>query len=228
MVEPIKVLVVDDDPTVAEIHSRYVMSVEGFSLIGVCSNGKDALAKLASLDLDLVILDIFMPELDGVKTLQKIRRSGKKVDVIVVSAAHEAETFTEVTRGGAFDYILKPFTYERFKAALEAYKTFREKVQHVGCNLNQEAIDSIMARRLEVIMKENLPKGLSPVKLEEIITLLKKHNTFLSADEVAILSGISRVTARRYLEYLVISGEAVMKPHYKEKGRPVNKYKLIR
>jgi two-component system response regulator DctR len=228
MNEPIRVLVVDDDPTVVEIHSRFVLSIDGFALAGSCTNGLNALKRLTTTPVDLVILDIFMPELDGVATIHEIRSSGKNVDVIVVSASHEVETFTEVTRAGAFDYIVKPFTYERFRAALESYKSFKKTVSRAKKQLSQQDIDAIMARRREETHRYDLPKGLSPVKLKQIVEILRKEANPLSADETACLAGVSRVTARRYLEHLVACGEAVIEPLYKEIGRPVNRYRLIR
>ncbi|KUK58322.1 MAG: Transcriptional regulatory protein [Synergistales bacterium 53_16] len=223
----IRVLVVDDDPTVVEIHCRFVMSIEGYTLAGSSTNGLDALRRIESTPVDLVILDIYMPELDGVETIHEIRRSERNVDVIVVSASHEVETFTEVSRAGAFDYIVKPFTYDRFRAALESYRSFRRTVLSARGHLSQQDIDAIMNRRREKTRCSNLPKGLSPIKLKHIIEILRQQKKPLSADEAAALAGVSRVTARRYLEYLVSSGEAVIEPFYKDIGRPVNLYRLI-
>ncbi len=228
MNDPVRVLVVDDDPTVVEIHSRFVLSIDGFTLAGSSTNGRDALTLLEKTQVDLVILDIFMPELDGLETIHEIRGTGKNVDVIVVSASHEVETFTEVTRAGAFDYIVKPFTYERFRAAMESYKAFKKTVTTSRGLLSQQDIDNIMTRRRKETRRSDLPKGLSPAKLKQIVEILRKEENLLSADETARLAGVSRVTARRYLEHLVICGEAVIEPLYKDIGRPVNRYRLIR
>jgi len=223
----INVLIVEDDPTVMEIHSRFITSMEGFAIAGSSTNGRDALDIIGRRDIDLLILDIFMPELDGIATMHEIRERQENVDIIVVSASHESETFQEIMRSGAFDYIVKPFTYKRFKSALESYRQFREKLHSSERELSQEEIDSMMAHRHYARSRSQLPKGLSASKLQDIISLLKQEKHTLSAEEAATLTGVSRVTARRYLEYLVSTGQAVVEPLYREVGRPVNKYRLL-
>lgn len=223
----ISVLIVEDDPMVMEIHKRFVTSMEGYSVAGTACDGLQAISFLEEneSDVNLVILDIFMPELNGIETLRKVRQARKNVDIIIVSAAHEAETVKKVIRYGAFDYIVKPFTYERFKKALDSFRKYHRKA--MSSDLSQEDIDSIFSMRREDGKHKTLPKGLNSQKLEKITSLMKGKGVPLSADESAELAGVSRVTARRYLEYLVASGRAVMEPCYREIGRPVNKYKLL-
>jgi len=225
---PIYVFIVEDDPMVMEIHKRFIHSTDGFIIGGTASDGLEAIDLLeeCSTSVDLVILDIYMPELDGIETMRKIRQARKNVDIIIISAAHEAEIVKKVIRFGAFDYIVKPFTYERFKQSLESFRFYFEK--SMSPDLSQEDIDSLFSIKKSGGQSRILPKGLNPFKLKNIIQLLKERDNPLSADEAAELAGVSRVTARRYLEYLVSSGKAVMEPCYGEVGRPVNKYKILR
>lgn len=157
--DDLKVLIVEDDPMVMDIHKRFTMSIPGFTLVGLACNGKEALKVLDQREVDLVILDIFMPELDGIDTLHQIRRNRKNVDTIVISAAHEMETVKKVMRFGAFDFIVKPFTYERFKQALESYRSFCQSEEK---DMDQKSIDRLLRHGSGGKHIRNLPKGLSP------------------------------------------------------------------
>lgn len=223
----INVLIVEDDPMVMDIHKRFISTVEGFKVVGEANNGSDALIILEEKDIDLVILDIFMPKLDGIETLKKIRESESDVDVILITAAQEGNIIKEVIRFGAFDYIIKPFKFERFKAALDSYKKYLKKISNSSVEFSQEDVDAVLTRKNKEKDFISLPKGLQPFTLKKITNYLKNSEKPLSADEVANLSGVSRVTARRYLEYLVATGRAVIQPQYQEIGRPINNYILI-
>lgn len=223
----INVLIVEDDPMVMDIHKRFISSVEGFEILGEAHNGSDALKILKKKDIDLVILDIFMPELDGIETLKKIREGENDVDVILITAAQEGGIVKEVIRLGAFDYIIKPFTFERFKASLDSYKRYLKKMRNMAEEFSQEDVDDVFTRKDKNKVFLKLPKGLQDTTLKKIISYLKNSEKPLSADEVANLSGVSRVTARRYLEYLVATGRGVVQPKYQEVGRPINNYKLL-
>ena len=222
----LKVLIVEDDPMVMDIHKRFTLSIPGFSVIGLASNGKEALKVLDQREVDLIILDIFMPELDGIDMLHLIRRNRRNVDTIVISAAHEMEILKRVMRFGAFDFIVKPFTYERFKQALQSYREF---YYNEAKEMDQNSIDRIMGHRSDMKGSGKLPKGLSPRQLDNIIAIIENSPAkLLSAEEVAKEAGISRVTARRYLEYLVSIDRAVLEPLYHNVGRPLNRYGLLK
>src|SRR6056297_28352 len=224
---PISVFIVEDDPMVMEIHKRFIMSTDGFCIAGTASDGLQAIEflEMDPVSINLVILDIFMPEMNGIETMRRIQQARKNVDIIIISAAHEAETVKKVVRYGAFDYIVKPFTYERFRKALDSFRSYFEKA--MSEDLSQEDIDSMFSMKKNGGHAKILPKGLNEFKLKKIIQLLTENKHPISADETAELAGVSRVTARRYLEYLVSSGNAVVEPFHREVGRPVNKYKLL-
>jgi len=223
----IRVLIVEDDPMVAEIYRRFLCHMEGFCVIGQAQDGRTALEMLGRLKADLVILDIFMPELDGIETLKKLRARGDGVDVIVISAAQETETVNEVIRSGSFDYIVKPFEFERFRSTLESYKEFYGRLLTRQKKFTQEEVDDLyrLKRKNPVSC---LPKGLNELTLSKVEDLLRKKDRPLSAEETANSIGVSRVTARRYLEYLAARGDAMVERSYGDVGRPVNTYRLTR
>lgn len=225
----ISVLIVEDDPMVVDIHRKYILSVAGFDVIGFVHGGKEAIEFLEkNNDVMLVVLDIFMPEMDGIETLKNIREKRKDVDVIVITAAKEGHTIKEVLRYGAFDYIIKPFTFERFKNSLNAYKKHYQKIFSDTEQVNQNEVDELFISKKQTKNNLSLPKGLQMTTLEKIVAFLKEKKTPLSAREVAREIGVSRVTARRYLEYLVVSGKAVIELNYQSVGRPINKYKFLK
>lgn len=226
--DDISILIVEDDPMVMEIHKNYILSVGGFCITGMASNGRDAMEIIQTTHPDLVILDIFMPKMDGVNTLHKMRRKKSDTDVIVVTAARESETVKEIMRFGAFDYIIKPFSFERIRAALESYKKFKTKVKSKKQDLSQEDVDGLIGRNRYHHALSPLPKGLNRDSLEKVTRVIRESSEPLSTDEVASLSGFSRVTAWRYLEFLVSSGALTVKhvPH-PNAGRPLKKYRFI-
>ena len=226
--DDLKVLIVEDDPMVMEIHRNYIISVDGFSIAGTASNGREALDIIRSADPDLVILDIFMPKLDGVSTLHKIRRQNSDIDVIVVTASREPETVENIMRFGAFDYIIKPFSFERISSALESYKRYKVRMRARKKDLSQEDVDGLINRSRYRYSVSNLPKGLNRESLEKVTSVMKNSKESLSTDEVASLTGFSRVTAWRYLEYLLSTGAVKVRhiPH-SSAGRPVKKYSFI-
>lgn len=225
MIPDIRVLIVEDDPMVAEIHRRFIASLPGFRISGSAHDGRKALQLIENTDFDLVILDIFMPEMDGISTLREIRSKGVGVDVIVVSAAQEIDTINAVIRGGAFDYIVKPYVFERFSSSLETYRRFRERISSGPKARTQAEIDGLYQLHARK-SKAPLPKGLNALTLDKVKHLLEERQCPLSAEETASAIGVSRVTARRYLEYLVSSGEAAVERSYGDIGRPSNTYRL--
>ena len=139
----IKVIIVEDDPMVAEIDKRYVNDMDELKVVGVYNNGKDALEVLKTSKIDLVILDVYMPKLSGVEVLREMRALGIKSDVIMVTAAHETKCLEEVLRLGVVDYFIKPFEYNRFIQALNKFKKKYDLIE-VNANFNQHEVDALI------------------------------------------------------------------------------------
>lgn len=221
------VLLIEDDPMVQEVNRQFVERVEGFTVTGIAANGREGLELLKKLKPDLVIMDIFMPLLDGIETLHEIRSGAYPVDVIIISAAKDMSTIQETLRNGAVDYIIKPFKFERMKQALEKYKVFRSNFKEQRTITQSELDQIIVGRQLSTqIDQDNLPKGLNALTLKQVIYFLMEQQASLSADEVADQVGIARVTARRYLEFLEKTGKLTRDVQYGGIGRPINRYRL--
>lgn len=222
---PINVLIVEDDPMVIEVNRGFVNAVPGFRVAGVARTGREAIELIEELKPDLVLLDIYLPDVDGVTTLTEIRRLGIPVDVIMVTAAQEAEIIKNVFRYGAIDYIVKPFKLSRLKAALNCYAAVHGRFDQQSL-MNQDEIDSLSLSRGHQV-EEGVPKGLNEITLKQVYLYLLKEVAALSAEEVAEGVGLARVTARRYLDYLEKTGKVVLELQYGSVGRPVNRYRVI-
>lgn len=221
----LRVLVVEDDPVVGDINREFAERVEGFQVVGVVRSAAAAVEAVQQLKPDLVLLDVYMPDGDGVRLLKEIRRLEGDVDVIPVTAARSSSVVKELVRNGAVGYIVKPFKFERFAATLQAYRRWRASLEG-DSTLSQAEVDRL--RRLLVApQQDELPKGLDHLTLKAITDLLERRREFLTAEEVAEEVGASRVTARRYLEYLAEVGQAEVKLSYGAVGRPVRRYQLL-
>lgn len=218
-----RVLIVEDDPMVADINKKFTEAVPGFVVAGIARNGRDALSLLEKEKPDLLILDMYMPEVDGIGVLSLLRKSEIPVDVIMVTAAGDTDTVARIMRQGVIDYIVKPFKFERYRAALESYLDFRKKLSHKS-TLSQSDLDSMLSVKTE--SQQDTPKNFHVQTMNSIADFMLAHTDALSADEVAAGTGVSRVTARRYLEYLVTQGRLQMLLDYVSVGRPVHRFKV--
>lgn len=139
----VKVLIVEDDPMVAQINKNYIESVEDFKVIGICKNEEEALSFIKNKEVDLVILDVYLPKGDGISILKEIRKIRTDCDVIMVTASAEVEKINDALRFGVIDYLIKPFEYDRLKKALESYQS-RYNVLKSGKTIRQEDLDRLM------------------------------------------------------------------------------------
>ncbi|MFP3122052.1 response regulator [Ectobacillus funiculus] len=228
MQENIRVMIVDDDPMVMEVNKQFVEATGGFEIVGAAQSGIEALAMIDAKQPHLVILDHFLPDLNGMDVLVELRKQNQPVDVILVTAARDSETVQSVFRYGAIDYIVKPFRFDRFKSALDNYKALRLKL--AKNELNQEEIDYLASTKVKLqqrelqLSEEPLPKGLNAVTMKQILLFLLNQKKALSAEEVAEGVGLARVTARRYLDYLEKTKKIKLEVQYGTIGRPINRY----
>lgn len=224
----IKVLIVEDDPMVAEFNKRYLKQVGGFELIAIARSFEEALAVLHNEKIDLVLLDIFMPGMSGLDLLAQIRKAGKEIDVIIVSAACDIQTIKKTLQYGAVDYLIKPFEFERFNTALTAYKETHTFMRDKDA-LNQEELDKlILVNKEQTQALTQIPKGLDKNTLRKVWTNIKEmKESIFSTGEMARNVGISRVSMKKYLDFLSEIGILKKEAVYGSVGRPIYKYMCI-
>lgn len=226
--DTIRTLVVDDEPEVAAIHGSWVARMPGFTLAKTASTTAEALHAIRHLDIDLVLLDLFLPDGSGLDVLRELRASaiGDRVGVIAITAAKEVEHVRAAMAGGVVHYLIKPFSAEVFSARLRDYAERRHDLSvRAGDEevRSQREVDRMIGDRAGR-QSRPLPKGLSEVSMRRIVTALRDAD--LTAAEAAAASGMSRVTAGRYLSHLEEIGAAVAEPLYGDLGRPTLRYRL--
>jgi response regulator of citrate/malate metabolism len=225
-----RVLVVDDDFAVAALHRSFVEWHGGFTVAGVAHDGGQALQLVESAAPDLVLLDVYLPDMTGLEVLRTLRaRPGRQVDVIAITAARELETVRAAMAGGVLDYLVKPFTAQVLRERLDDYLRHREEVRRSEVAtevLDQDQVDRLLAARRRPRATASLPKGLSQATMAAVTRALAAAAAPASAQQVGDAVGISRVSARRYLEHLATSGRARVAPRYGAAGRPENAYEL--
>ena len=220
-----KVLIVEDDPMVAMINEQYIKRNKNFEIVGKCNDGLSALDFLENNTVDILILDVFMPKMDGFETLRQIRNKQITVDAIMVTAANERESFEEALHLGFVDYLVKPFTFDRFQMALEKYIAQNNALKDIE-TLNQKNIDHIIDNPRKK-SDDLFPKGIQEKTLELIMEYLNTNKSiWFTGDEIAEKVNLTGVTVRRYMNYLAESGRVVSEMNYETGGRPCMRYKV--
>lgn len=217
----IDVLIVDDDFMVAKIHQGFVEQTPGFQVIGVAHTGAEALDTAERLQPDLVLLDVYLPDTAGLDLLQQLREAAPEIDVLVISASREPETVRRALRGGIVHYLMKPFTYDDLRERLEHYKQTYVALDSTRQQAEQADVDRVFG---VTRADDRLPKGFSAETLRLVAEALRDSETDRSAAEMAARLGLSRVSARRYLEHLVECHKAEVRLRYGEIGRPERRY----
>ncbi|MET7283388.1 response regulator [Kribbella sp. NPDC005582] len=216
----IKVLVVEDDFMVARIHRGFVDRVDGFEVVGTANSGEQALTAIRELRPDLVLLDLYLPDTFGIDLIAQLRSAQPDCDILVITAAREADAVRGAVRQGVVNYLLKPFGFEDLRARLQQYARQRASVpQQVT---SQADVDRVLTPSRPA--GNRLPKGLSQETADLVSTALKAADT-LSAAECAEQVGLSRVSARRYLEFFCTRDQAIVALRYGTTGRPERRYR---
>jgi response regulator of citrate/malate metabolism len=219
----IRVLVVEDEPIAADAHVVYVSRVPGFTVAGQAGTGVDALRQLGKEPVDLVLLDMNLPDLHGLEVVRAMRAAGHRADVIAVTSARDLAVVRAAVSQGIVQYLLKPFVFATLRDKLERYRDYRQQVSDSGAVAGQHQVDRLLAT-LRTPDPVNLPKGMSQESLDAVSASLRGA-TGMSAAEVGAVLGASRVTARRYLEYLAELGLASRHARYGGTGRPEVEYR---
>jgi response regulator of citrate/malate metabolism len=218
---PVRVLVVDDDFMIAQLHARCVEQEEGFLLAGVAHSCKQALSMTRQLRPDLVVLDVYLPDRPGLEVARGARAANIPCDFILITAAKEVQVIEEAFQLGIFECLIKPFRLDLLGEALRKYLQFRKQLRS-SQEPDQgfvEGLKSLRASRTALPLPP-CPKGIDARTLERIDQILKAAPQPSSAEQVAQQSGVSRSTARAYLNHLVRQGAADEFLQYGAVGRP--------
>ena len=229
----IEVMIVEDDARAAEIYKQFTQKLDEFTVSDIANTGEQAIELLNIYSPDLILLDVYLPDMSGIELLWKVRSKYRGIDIILITASNEAETVREAIQGGVFDYMIKPVMIDRFLATLKKYQTVKQQLN--GNKIfKQQELDSFFIQN-HAAPEENkgskeavLPKGIDKLTLLRIRRQMSAVNESYNVDELAKAVGITVSTSRRYLEYLYSINEAEVELRYGAVGRPERRYKLAK
>lgn len=224
----LKILIVEDETGIAELHRMAIEKLDQFEVTGIATCLEQACQMVAILKPDLLLLDVYLPDGSGVELLKQLRTDGMQQDAILITAAREAGTLQEALHGGVFDYILKPVIYSRLEQSLMRYAEFRSRLNN-GNDLQQAEVDKLLSNNpaTEPDQESPLPKGIDKITLMKLKEKMDTLGKSFSAEEAGHVSGMSRTTARRYLEFLTTTGTLRCDLDYGSVGRPQRLYRKI-
>ena len=221
-----RVMIIEDDIAIAELHHKYLSQLSGLEVVGIATTRMEAEMQLEVLEPDLLLMDVYLPDGTGLEILNTLRTNNQTCDVILITAARDVDTLQQAMRGGVVDYLLKPVMFPRLEAALQKYISQRQQLD-VAESLDQNLVDKMLQSSVSAEnTPQRLPKGIDGVTLDKIRALFGGEVMF-TADEAGEKIGASRTTARRYLEYLISSGELEADLNYGTVGRPERCYKKV-
>jgi response regulator of citrate/malate metabolism len=221
----IRTLVVDDDFMAAAVHRSFAEKVDGFEVVGEATTGAQALALVEELRPDLVLLDVYLPDMSGLEVMRRLRTADASVDVIAITSAKDVGVVRGAMQQGVVHYLVKPFTFSTFRERLESYAILKARLERIE-QADQHEIDRLYAL-LRTAGADALPKGISAPTLALVADVVRSAPEEVSAVEVAERAGVSRGTARRYLEFLEESGTLELTLRYGAAGRPEHRYRWV-
>lgn len=228
-IRDIEVLIIEDDLRIAEIQRRFIEQIAGFQTVGIAANYLEAKNFIDILQPDLLLLDVYFPDMNGIDLLKETKQQNKQMDVIMITATKEIHKVQEAISIGVFDYIIKPVVFERFKQSLLRFKDYHTKLIELSndnIHVTQLEVDKLLRKEMDGAGNDKsfLPKGIDPLTLEKVMEVLAKVDTGLTAEFVAKEIGVSRTTARRYLEHLISDEKINADLAYGTVGRPERVY----
>lgn len=227
----INVMIVEDDPMVRDINSKFLKKLNEFHLSKAVSGIAEAKKCISQYKIDLILLDLYLPKENGIDFLKWIRKEEIKIDVILITADKTSSMIQEAFRYGAVDYLIKPFTFERFKESLMNYKERYYSINSLD-TLDQIVVDKHIFKNVQDDEKDESEKDLVKGINKYTYNLIWKEvdilgDEYATSEEISEKSGVARVTVRRYLEFMESEGKVERLIEYGRIGRPQHKYRKI-
>ena len=223
---------IGDVPVTPHPNRQYVEKDSRFTVVQTFSAAHPALFWLRNNLVDLIILDMYMPQMSGLELLRILRAEGVNADVIMVTSADDAATIESFIRLGVTDYLIKPFGYERFQLALKNFcdhwDTIHQDPNHPH-KFTQNQLDNVLLHLTASSPPPapgGMPKGLQSQTLTLLQDYLKENPQGHTCDDIASHVGLSVVTVRRYMNYLAEQHLVDSDMDYNTGGRPCIVYKL--
>jgi response regulator of citrate/malate metabolism len=226
-VPDLSVLVVDDDYRVASVHQGFVERVPGFRVVGQAHTAAEALELAGSLRPDVVLMDVYLPDGDGLQVVRSLLDGPAPPIVLVISAATEVATVRLAVQLGAVHYLVKPFGFAALAERLTAIRNAQDHFATWPAEPTQADVSKVFD-----LLRPRAPGAQGPDRSRLAPTLRLVYGTLaesdhsLSASEIAHSVGISRATAQRYLSQLEQSRLVTLELRYGSTGRPEHRYSV--
>ena len=224
-----RVIIIEDDPMIADIDRQYVEMDRNFQVVKICKNGVEGLNYLCQNDVDLIILDYYTPSMNGTEFVDKLHATGKAPSIIMVTSANDTGIVQGLLARGVFDYLIKPFQYSRFQQALDRFVKSRQMLVRGAGHLDQGSIDRLFHQTgsAQAASASQLAKGLNAGTLERVRQFFHDHpNQSFTSEQVSEHLGLSRITIRHYVSYMADANEILRTIDYQTGGRPAVRFFL--
>ena len=225
----LKVLIAETDPLLQKLYSDIILNEGAFTLLKCVGSGPQMFEAMRCVDVDLVLLDLYLRDFSAAEKLDELRVAYPRTDYIVVSSGDNPELVRKALCAGVFEFLVKPFSFDRLRGALKNYQIYHHSLTGRTRPWQQEDLDALVSMKSHDASwrgSRSIPKGLQLKCLNDIESYLKGHEGTFSAQEVGEALGISRSTARRYLEFLTMSEGVVVEYAYRRVGRPEKRYRM--
>ncbi len=217
---------IEDEEQIAYFHSLFLKKVEGFTLVAQARTFEEGLQQVKEQKPDLLLLDVYIGDRNGLDILKQVRLEERNVDVILITSANDAYTVQTGYRFGVIDYLVKPFTFARFKEALDRYRFMKQETEQPS--FVQQEIDNFLQRNEtnQIVEKVHMPKGITEVTATRVLEALD-DTKWQTAAELEERTTISHVSLRKYLRYFHEQGFIEKDLVYLTHGRPYNRYRIL-
>lgn len=225
----LKVLIAEADPLLQKLYSDLIAEENAYTVLKSVSSGQEMFETLRCVNADLILLDLYLKQFDALEGLEQLRKEFPRTDYIIVSSGENPDLVRNALCQGVFEFLIKPFSFDRLRFALRNYQVYHHSLIGRTRPWRQEDLDSLVSMKSRDPSWANnrvIPKGLQVKCLNDIESFLKENDDTFSAQEIADKLGISRSTARRYLEFLAMSGRVVVEYAYRKVGRPEKRYRM--
>lgn len=224
--DKITVVIIEDDINIAQIYQEIIKTSSRFQIVGIAETIKTAQTIIQAYQPQLILLDNYLPDGLGMDLYREIisQKKKRKMDVVLITASDDVDSVREAMQLGCFDYLLKPVSFDRFQETLQRYLNLNNAMNAYD-NLNQKHIDDLFNLQHRKQRVNLLPKGIEQVTLDKIINLFSRNTGHkFTVENVTQNIGVSKTTARRYLEYCATNGLIVSENEYGKVGRPERVY----
>jgi response regulator of citrate/malate metabolism len=219
----ISVLVVDDDFRVARVHGVCVDKIPGFRCAGYAHTAAEARAAVEQKRPDLLLLDIYLPDEDGLSLLRSLHATcGAPPDCIVISAARDLAAVRSAIQLGAVYYLVKPFGFGQLRDQLQAYGRWRGRFDDDRSDADQATVDRLYG----LLRPAPSTEALGPT-VRAVLELIRGAGEAIGATRIADELGFSRPTAQRHLARLERLGFIELHLSYGSTGRPNHLYRPV-